>query len=76
MYCRCGCADLWIGDCVEVIESAAKPDVGGRGPEINLFYTTLGAPGTWGQEPNSPFFQKAVRRWRSGELPSTRKLEI
>ena len=70
-----------IGDCIEVIESADKPGVRGRVLEINLFYTTLedlsgDAPGTWVQVPNSLFFQKAVRRWRNGELPSARKLEI
>jgi small-conductance mechanosensitive channel len=70
-----------IGDCVEVIESADKPGVRGRVLGINLFYTTLedlsgDAPGTWVQVPNSLFFQKAVRRWRNGELPTARKLEI
>ncbi|WP_372874842.1 mechanosensitive ion channel domain-containing protein [Pseudomonas sp.] len=70
-----------IGDCIEVIESADKLGVRGRVLEINLFYTTLedlsgDAPGTWVQVPNSLFFQKAVRRWRNGELPSARKLEI
>ncbi|MDM8348673.1 mechanosensitive ion channel family protein [Pseudomonas sp. sp1636] len=70
-----------IGDCVEVIESADKPGVRGRVVDINLFYTTLedlsgDAPGTWVQVPNSLFFQKAVRRWRNGELPAPRKLEI
>jgi small-conductance mechanosensitive channel len=69
-----------IGDCIEVIESADKPGVRGRVLEINLFYTTLedltgDAPGTWVQVPNSLFFQKAVRRWRNGELPSARKVE-
>ncbi len=66
-----------IGDCVEVIESADKPGVRGRVLAINLFYTTLedlsgDAPGTWVQIPNSLFFQKAVRRWRNGELPTPR----
>ena len=69
-----------IGDCVEVLESADKPGVRGRVLAINLFYTTLedltgDAPGTWLQIPNSLFFQKAVRRWRNGELPSARKIE-
>ncbi len=66
-----------IGDCVEVLESADKPGVRGRVLAINLFYTTLedltgDAPGTWLQIPNSLFFQKAVRRWRNGELPTAR----
>lgn len=70
-----------IGDCVEVIESADKPGVKGRVLSVNLFYTTLedlseeGA-GAWVQVPNSLFFQKAVRRWRNGELPTTRKQEV
>ncbi|MDH1264005.1 MULTISPECIES: mechanosensitive ion channel family protein [unclassified Pseudomonas] len=69
-----------IGDCVEVIESADKPGVRGRVLAINLFYTTLedlsgDAPGTWVQIPNSLFFQKAVRRWRNGEIPTARKIE-
>lgn len=69
-----------IGECVEVIESADKPGVRGRVLAINLFYTTLedlsgDAPGTWVQIPNSLFFQKAVRRWRNGELPAIRKIE-
>ncbi len=69
-----------IGDCVEVLESADKPGVRGRVLAINLFYTTLedltgDAPGTWLQIPNSLFFQKAVRRWRNGELPTAGKIE-
>jgi len=69
-----------IGDCVEVLETADKPGVRGRVLDINLFYTTLedltgDAPGTWIQIPNSLFFQKAVRRWRNGEMPAARKIE-
>ncbi|SHM32615.1 mechanosensitive ion channel family protein [Phytopseudomonas punonensis] len=69
-----------IGDCVEVLESADKPGVRGRVLDINLFYTTLedltgDAPGTWVQIPNSLFFQKAVRRWRNGDVPAARKIE-
>jgi small-conductance mechanosensitive channel len=69
-----------IGDCVEVLESADKPGVRGRVLDINLFYTTLedltgDAPGTWIQIPNSLFFQKAVRRWRNGDVPEPRKIE-
>ena len=70
-----------IGDCVEVLETADKPGVRGRVLDINLFYTTLedltgDAPGTWIQIPNSLFFQKAVRRWRNGEMPAARKIEV
>ena len=70
-----------IGDSVEIIDSADKPGVKGRLQSINLFYTTLedlseeGA-GTWVQVPNSLFFQKAVRRWRMGDIPAARKLEV
>lgn len=69
-----------IGDCVEVLETADKPGVRGRVLDINLFYTTLedltgDAPGTWIQIPNSLFFQKAVRRWRNGDVPGPRKIE-
>jgi small-conductance mechanosensitive channel len=70
-----------IGDCVEVLESADKPGVRGRVMEINLFYTTLedlsgDAPGAWVQIPNSLFFQKAVRRWRNGDLPPERPRNV
>ena len=70
-----------IGDIVEVIDSADKPGVKGRVMAINLFYTTLedlsgDAPGAWVQIPNSLFFQKAVRRWRNGELPTPRNTEV
>lgn len=70
-----------LGDCVEVLESADKPGVRGRVVAINLFYTTLedlsgDAPGAWVQIPNSLFFQKAVRRWRNGELPTPRNTEV
>ncbi|PTS82483.1 mechanosensitive ion channel family protein [Pseudomonas sp. HMWF032] len=70
-----------IGDCVEVIESADKPGVKGRVLSVNLFYTTLEdlseeGVGALMQVPNSLFFQKAVRRWRNGELPSPRNKEV
>ena len=73
-------APFRLGDCVEVLESADKPGVRGRVVAINLFYTTLedlsgDAPGACVQIPNSLFFQKAVRRWRNGELPMPRKTE-
>ncbi len=59
-----------LGDRVEVVESADKPGVRGRVVAINMFYTTLedldeGSAGTWLQIPNSLFFQKVVRRWRT-----------
>lgn len=69
-----------IGDCVEVLEVAEKTGVRGRVLAINLFYTTLedlsgDAPGASVQIPNSLFFQKAVRRWRNGQLPPVRSDE-
>lgn len=70
-----------IGEYVEVMESADKPGVCGRVIAINLFYTTLedatgDAPGALLQIPNSLFFQKAVRRWRSGDQPKPRNKEV
>jgi hypothetical protein len=49
-----------IGDCIKVIEVIESAD----------------KPGTRVQVRNSLFFQKTVRRWRNGEPPSARKLEI
>lgn len=66
-----------LGDRVEVIESADKPGVKGRVVAINLLYTTLeevaedGAPGALLQVPNNLFFQKAIRRWRGPNFPTT-----
>ncbi len=62
-----------LGDVVELVEAADKPIVKGRVIDINLLYTTLeevAEPGTGAlvQVPNSLFFQKAVRRWRGGDL--------
>jgi small-conductance mechanosensitive channel len=70
-----------IGDSVELLEPGEKSGVRGRVVAINLFYTTLEdlsdeAPGASVQVPNSLFFQKAVRRWRNGELPSPRNTEV
>jgi len=64
-------APFRLGDVVEVIDSGEKPGVKGRVMSVNLFYTTLkdvtemGA-GALLQIPNSLFFQRSVRRWRSG----------
>ncbi|MCY1276275.1 Mechanosensitive ion channel [compost metagenome] len=65
-----------LGDVVEVVDSGDKPGVKGRVVSINLFYTTLsdvseGAAGALVQIPNSLFFQKAVRRWRGPDFPTT-----
>jgi len=62
-----------LGDIVEVIDSGEKPGVKGQVISINLFYTTLkdvtevGA-GAFLQIPNSLFFQRSVRRWRTPDL--------
>ncbi len=70
-----------IGDCLEIIEGADKSGVSGRVQAINLFYCTLEDLTEEGtnalvQVPNSLFFQKAVRRWRNGKLPTARNYEI
>lgn len=61
-----------IGDQIEVVESGDKPGIKGRVIAINLLYTTLEetlatTEGTSNlvQVPNSMFFQKMVRRWRT-----------
>ncbi|MEX6500872.1 mechanosensitive ion channel domain-containing protein [Pseudomonas zhanjiangensis] len=70
-----------LGDHLELIDGAEKTGIKGRVLSINLFYTTLqdlaeGSNGAQLQVPNSLFFQKAVRRWRNGEVSPTRHLEI
>ena len=61
-------------DHVELLEGGDKPGLGGRVTDINLVYTTLqevdaaGEPrGSVLRVPNSLFFQRSVRRWRSAE---------
>ena len=57
-----------IGDTVEVVESAAGPNVGGRVVDVTLMYVVLreeaGVDGHAAlvQVPNNLFFQKMVRR--------------
>lgn len=60
-------------DQIEVLENGEKLGLKGRVIDINLIYTTLqedattdGQPGPTLQIPNSLFFQRAVRRFRSG----------
>jgi small-conductance mechanosensitive channel len=60
-------------DQIEVLENGEKAGLKGRVIDINLIYTTLqedaavdGQPGPTLQIPNSLFFQRAVRRFRSG----------
>lgn len=63
-----------LHDHVELLEGGDKPGLGGRVTDINLVYTTLqevdeaGRPaGSVLRVPNSLFFQRSVRRWRSAE---------
>jgi len=63
-----------LHDDVELLEGGDKPGLGGRVTDINLVYTPLqevddaGAPrGSVLRVPNSLFFQRSVRRWRSVE---------
>ncbi len=58
---------------IELLENGEKAGLKGRVMDINLIYTTLqedgtedGQPGPTLQIPNSLFFQRAVRRFRSG----------
>lgn len=58
---------------IEVLENGEKTGLKGRVMDINLIYTTLqeentpdGQPGPTLQIPNSLFFQRAVRCFRSG----------
>jgi small-conductance mechanosensitive channel len=61
-----------LGDVVELIDAGDKPGIKGRVVDIQLVYTTLEdvMPENQGallQVPNSLFFQKALRRWRSAD---------
>lgn len=58
---------------IELLENGEKTGLKGRVMDINLIFTTLqedatpdGQPGPTLQIPNSLFFQRAVRRFRSG----------
>jgi len=58
------------GDVVELIDSGDKPGIKGRVADIRLIYTVLqdqdpAHPGALLQVPNTLFFQKALRRWRT-----------
>ncbi len=63
-----------VHDHIELLEGGDKPGLRGRVVDINLLYTTLvedePAHGdTVLQIPNSQFFQRSTRRWRSGDPP-------
>lgn len=64
-------------DHIEILENGEKPGLRGRVLDLNLIYTTLqevdtGSEGESSvlQVPNSLFFQRVVRRWRSRGTPS------
>ncbi len=59
-----------LHDHIEVIENGEKPGLKGQVTDINLIYTTLHERLPDGSDtvlniPNSLFFQRAIRRWRS-----------
>jgi small-conductance mechanosensitive channel len=63
-----------LHDHIELLEGGDKPGLGGRVTDINLVYTTLLETGDGGEPqgsvlrvPNSLFFQRTVRRWRSDD---------
>ncbi len=63
-----------VHDHLEILENGEKPGLRGRVIDINLLYTTLleerpDQGDTVLQVPNSQFFQRVTRRWRSGEPP-------
>lgn len=65
-----------VHDHIEVLENGDKPGLRGRVIDINLLYTTLLEEDalrgdTVLQIPNSQFFQRTTRRWRSGSPPAT-----
>ncbi len=64
-----------VHDHIEVLENGDKPGLRGRVIDINLLYTTLleedpARGDTVLQIPNSQFFQRTTRRWRSGAPPA------
>ena len=64
-----------VHDHIEVLENGDKPGLRGRVIDINLLYTTLLEEDalrgdTVLQIPNSQFFQRTTRRWRSGSPPA------
>ena len=64
-----------VHDHIEELENGDKPGLRGRVIDINLLYTTLLEEDalrgdTVLQIPNSQFFQRTTRRWRSGSPPA------
>lgn len=64
-------APFRVGDVLEIMDSGDKPGLKGRVVAVHLLYTTLldmagdETQGAYLQIPNSMFFQKGLRRWRS-----------
>ncbi|MPM66257.1 hypothetical protein SDC9_113164 [bioreactor metagenome] len=57
-------------DHIELLENGEKPGLKGQVTDINLIYTTLqerlaDGSDTVLQVPNSLFFQRVIRRWRT-----------
>ena len=64
-----------LGDSIELLDVAEKPGARGRVVDINLLYTSLEdsdspTPGTLLQIPNALIFQRVVRRWKGGQVPT------
>lgn len=70
-----------LGDTIELVENGEKPGFLGKVVDVNLIYTTLeelaGPAGSnLVQIPNSLFFQRALRRWRTGTEPVTHPASV
>jgi small-conductance mechanosensitive channel len=58
-------------DRIEIVENGEKPGLKGQVTDVNLIFTTLtesvpeGEPASVLQVPNSLFFQRIVRRWKT-----------
>ncbi len=62
-----------LHDRVELLENGEKPGLKGEVIDINMVFTTLredGEAGTTLRVPNNLFFQRTIRRWPPGALPS------
>jgi small-conductance mechanosensitive channel len=64
-----------LHDHIELVDNGDKPGLKGRVIDINLIYTTLQESNADGEDtvlqiPNSQFFQRSTRRWRSDAGPA------
>lgn len=60
-----------LNDRIEMLENGEKRGLGGQVVDINLIFTTLREENDNGEEsllriPNSLFFQRSIRQWRTG----------